>query len=76
MSCTAENKDVSSAKSFALDEIPSLRSLMEIRNNKGPSMTPALTFVHIKNCPLRTTRCFLLFKKSRKRFSNFPVVPF
>ena len=28
MSCITENKDVSSAKSFALDERPSVRSLM------------------------------------------------
>ena len=74
--CITENKDVSSAKSFALDERPSLRSLMQIKNNKGPRMepwgTPVLTFFHVENCPLKTTRCFLCFKKSRKRFSKFP----
>ena len=39
----------------------------------GPS---ALTFFHVKNCLLRITRCFLLFKKSRVRFSKFPDMPF
>ena len=40
MSCITENKDESSAKSFALDERPSVRSLMQIKNNEGPSMEP------------------------------------
>ena len=41
-----------------------------------PWGTPALTFFHVENCPLRITRCFLSFKKSRKRFSKFPDMPF
>ena len=49
---------------------------MQIKNNKGRKMepwgTPVLTFFHVENCPLRTTLCFLCFKKSSKRFSKFP----
>ena len=41
-----------------------------------PWGTPALTFFHVENCPLRITRCFVSFKKSRKRFSKFPDMPF
>ena len=41
-----------------------------------PWGTPALTFFHVENCPLRTTRCFLLFKKWRKRLSKFPDMSF
>ena len=80
MSCITENKDESSAKSFALDEKPSVRSLMQIKNNEGPSMEPwgnqLLTFSYKENCLLRTTRCFLSFKKSRQKFSKSPGMPF
>ena len=38
MSCITENKDESSAKSLALAEKPSVRSLIKIKNNEGPSM--------------------------------------
>ena len=41
-----------------------------------PWGTPALTFFHEKNCPLRTTHCFLSFKKLRKGCSKFPDMPF
>ena len=41
-----------------------------------PWGTPALTFFTVENCSLRITRCFLSFKKSRKRFSKFPDMPF
>ena len=40
MPCITENKEVSSGKSFPLVERPSVRSLMQIKNNKGPSMEP------------------------------------
>ena len=33
MSCITENKNVTSGKIFALDERPSVRSLMQIKNN-------------------------------------------
>ena len=36
--------------------------------------TPALIYFHVETCPLRTTRCFLSFKKSSKRFSKFPDI--
>ena len=41
-----------------------------------PLGTPGLTFFHVENCTLRITGCFLSFKKSRKRFSKFPDMPF
>ena len=41
-----------------------------------PWSTPALTFFDGENCPLRTTHCFLSFKKSRKGFSKFPDIIF
>ena len=82
MSCTIQG--------FALDERPSVKSLLWIKNNKGPSTmeiwgTPALTFFHVENYPLRTTRCFLSFKSSLKnllksipfsKFSKFPDMRF
>ena len=43
-----------------------------------PWGSPALTFFHVENFPLRTTPCFLYscdFQKSRKRFSKFPDMP-
>ena len=40
-----------------------------------PWGTPGLAFVHIENCTLRTTS-FLSFKKSRKKFSKRPDIPF
>ena len=41
-----------------------------------PWGTPALTFFHIENCPLRFTCYILSFKKSRKSFRKFPDMPF
>ena len=41
-----------------------------------PWGSPALTFLHVENYPLRITRCFLSFKKSCKRFSKFPDLLF
>ena len=37
---------------------------------------PTLKFLHIENSALKTTGYFCSFKKSRKRFSKFPEVPF
>ena len=63
VSCTRENKEVSSANSFTLVVRSSVRSLMYNKNKKGPRMescgTPALISSHVETCPLRTTRCFL-----------------
>ena len=41
-----------------------------------PWGTPALTFFDVENRPLRATHCFLSFKKSPKRFSKYPDMPF
>ena len=35
-----------------------------------------LTFSHVNFCPLRTTLCFLSLKKSCKRSSRLPDIPF
>ena len=50
ISCTTENREVSSANSLALDDKPSGKSLIQIKKSKGPKIdpwrTPALTLVH------------------------------
>ena len=43
--------------------------------NTDPCRTPALTLVQIVTCPLRTTPCFLLLKKSLKMFNKSPKMP-
>ena len=51
--------DVSSAKSFAMDEVPSVKSFMWIRKNSGPRIepcgTPVLIFSYPDVYPFRTT---------------------
>ena len=60
---TTENKEVSSANSFTLVVRPSVRWLMQIKNNIEPRIepwgTPALVFFQVETCPYRTTFCFL-----------------
>ena len=50
ISCTAENKEVSSANDLAFDDKPSDKSLIQIKKSSGPRIdpqgTPALTLVH------------------------------
>ena len=50
ISCTTENREVSSANSLALDDKPSGKSLIQIKKSNGPKIdpwgTPALTLVH------------------------------
>ena len=50
MSCTTDNREVSSANSLALDDKPSDKSLIEVKITNGPKIdpwgTPALTLVH------------------------------
>ena len=49
ISCTTENKDVSSATSLAFDDKPSYKSLIQIKRSSGPRTDPwrisALTLV-------------------------------
>ena len=40
MSCVTENRDVSSANSFALEDRSPDKSFMYIKNNNGPKMEP------------------------------------
>ena len=46
----------------------------------GPSMepwgTPALTSDQSETCPFNKTLCFLFLRKSHKRFSKLPDIPF
>ena len=73
----AENNDVSSATKFYKS---SAKSLILIQNNSGPSIdpcgTPTLTLVEDEFCPLRTTLCFLLLKKSDKICNRSPKILF
>ena len=59
---TAENSGVSSAKSLTLELKPLDKSLIQIKNSKGPRIdpwgTPALTFAHEECWPFNTTLWF------------------
>ena len=77
---TTENKDVSSASSLVFEDNPSEKSLIYIKNNNGPSMEPwgipALTSGQSETCPFNKTLCFLFLRRSYKRFSKLPDIPF
>ena len=80
LSWITENKNVSSGNSLAFEGNPSDKSLIYIKNNNGPVMepwgSPALTSDQSKTCPFNKTLCFLFLRKSRKRFSKLPDIPF
>ena len=69
-----------SAKSLVLDDEPSAKSLMYIKNNNGPRVepwgVPALTLVHEEDYPFNTTFCFLCVKKNFKTFNKVPDITF
>ena len=71
---------MSSANNLAIDERPSARSFIYIKNKRGPSMeswgTPAVTSALEEDCLLRTTLCFLSLKKFDNRFKRLPDMPF
>ena len=75
-----EKREVSSAKSLVLEDKPSVKSLIYIKNNNGPRVepwgTPALTSVHEENFPFKTILCFLFIKKCFKTFNKLPDIPF
>ena len=75
-----EKREVSSARSLVLEDKPSAKSLIYIKNNNGPRMlprgTPALTLVHEEDYPFNTTLCFLFVKKCFKTFNKLPDIPF
>ena len=69
-----EKREVSPAKRLVLEDKPSIKSLIYIKNNNSPRMepwgTPALTLVHEEDCPFNTTLCFLFVKKCFKFFED------
>ena len=77
---TTENSEVSSKKSFALDDNSFVKSLIYIKNRSGPKTdlweTSALISTHEEDWPLKTTICFLLFRKFFIKFRSLPQIPF
>ena len=80
VSLTTENREMSSENSLHSLLRPSDKSLIYIKNNKGPRIhpwgTPALTSAQEEHWPFKTTVCFLLRIKSRKMFMTSPLIPF
>ena len=70
---------MSSAKSFTMDEVPLVKSLMQIRKNSGPRIepcsTPALIFSHSDVFPLRATLSNLFDRKFLISSNKSPVIP-
>ena len=68
------------SKSLVLEDKPSTKLLIYIKNNSGPRMepwgTPALTLVLEEDCPFNTTLCLLFVKKCFKAFNKLPDIPF
>ena len=75
-----ENREVSSANSLHLLLRPSDKSLICIKNNKGPRINPWLTPVQKsaleEQWPFKTTVCFLLRRIYRKILMISPRIPF
>ena len=71
---------MSFANNLAIDERPSARSFIYIKNKGGPSMepwgTPAVTSAQKEDCPLRTTLCYPFLKKFDNRFKRLPDISF
>ena len=78
ISRTTEKREVLSAKGLAFVDRSSERSLMQIKNNSGPSMdswgTPASILVQWKTYPLKTTCYFLKITLHRKPYLLFQDV--
>ena len=72
-------REVSSVKSSILEDKPSAKTLIYIKNSNGlrmePWVTPTLTLVHEEDCPFNTTFCFLFLKKCFKTFNKLPDIP-
>ena len=62
VSCILETNGESSANIFAFVESPTVRLLMEVKDNKGPKLEPGgsltLIFGQIKTCSMKTSHCF------------------
>ena len=72
-----KKKDVSSANSPAFEDKPSDKSLINIKNNSRPSMEPWGTqSSQSETLPFSKSLCFLFLRKSHKRFSKLPDIPF
>ena len=80
LSWITEKKDVSSENSLAFEDNPSDKSLIYIKYNNGPSIEPwgtsTLTSDQSETCPLNKIFSFLFLRKSHKRFSKLPDIPF
>ena len=78
-SWTTEKSDESFAKSFQLDNKPSDKSFIQIKNKRGlntdPCGTPEVIPFHKKFWSFNNTLCFRCFKKSLKTFSRFQDIP-
>ena len=74
------NSDVSSAKRLTFEFKPLGKSLMQIKNSKGPridpSGTPALTSAHDECWPFNTTLCFIQLKKYFIKVIRSSNIPF
>ena len=77
---TAGKSETWSAKSLKFVVWPSERSLIYIKNNKGPRIDPCGTpdsiLDHEDSGPFNTTLCFLKFKKSVRVLKRLPDMPF
>ena len=82
ISWITENKSLLSANSLAFKDNHSDKSLINIKSNNGPGIrtkpwrTPALASDQTETCPYNKTLCFLFLRKSHKRFSDLPDIPF
>ena len=74
-----ENREASSAKILVLEDKPSAKLLIYIKNNSGIRMepwgAPALTLVHEEDCPFNTT-LFCLSKNVSKILISYPIFRF
>ena len=71
---------MTSANSLASEDNPSDKSLIYIKNINGPSIepwgTPDSTSDQSEAYPFNKTLCFLFLRKSHKKFSKLPDIPF
>ena len=78
-SFTTEKREVSSAKSFAVEERLLLRSFIYIKKRRGPKMdpwgTPAVTGSHLDDWPFKTTLWNLWLRKLWISSNGRPVTP-
>ena len=70
---------MSLATSFTMDEVPSVKSFMQVRIDSGPRIepydTPALFFSHSDVCLFRTTLLNLFDRKFLINSNKLPEIP-